>query len=106
MVKRLVSILGNGGEDNWPYWLSYLLNSSTTACVDLVIPVWGDCDIVLMTVTVFLPSGCVVSEMVFVIVVGYVQAAKNAEMPITNSNFIFFIVSASFSNVLFLIHLN
>ena len=70
-----------------------------------MIPVWGDCDMLLVTVTVFLPSACVVSAMVFVIVVGYVQAAKKAEMPITNSNFILIIVSASFSNVLFLIHL-
>ena len=68
-----------------------------------MIPVWGDCDMLLVTVTVFLPSACVVSAMVFVIVVGYVQAAKKAEMPITNSNFIFFIISTSFSNVLFLI---
>jgi hypothetical protein len=103
MVKRLVSILGNGGEDNWPYCFSYLLNSSTTECVDLVIPIWGDCDIVLMTVTVFFPSGCVVSWMLFVIVVGYVQAEKRTEIPITNSNFIFFIISTSFSNVLSLI---
>lgn len=88
-----------------PSWLSYLLNSSTTDCVDLVIPIWGDCDIVFLTVTVFFPSGCVVSSMLFVIVVGYVQAAKKAEMPITNSNFTLIIVSASFSNVLFLIHL-
>jgi hypothetical protein len=64
-----------------------------------VIPVWGDCDMVLVTVMVFLPSGCVVSVMVFVIVVGYVQAASKMEMPITSSNLIFLIISTSLPNV-------
>ena len=85
-----------------PYWLIYLFHSSTIACVPLVIPILGACVMLLVTVTCFFPSGYVFSSTVLVIVVGYVHAAKKAEIQITNSNFIFFIISASFSNVLFL----
>lgn len=98
MVKRFIPTLVNGGDDNQSFWLIYLLYSSTTPCICLVIPIWGDCDILLRIVTVFFPSGVVVSTTSFVIVVGYVQAANKTKVPIASSNFIFLIISTSFFN--------